>query len=517
MLFNSHIFIFLFLPIVLLGFHLIGKLGTHTITISWLVSASLFFYGWWNPVYLLLILGSILVNYSTGISLLRRPSKLVLVAGIAINLGALGYFKYANFFVDTINALISSDLFLNQVVLPLAISFFTFQQITYLVDMYRGEASDYGFLRYCLFVTFFPQLIAGPIVHHKEMLNQFSKEAFHKQATDNLAVGLTIFIIGLFKKVVIADGISVYVISIFEGAEHGIALTFFESWGGALAYTLQLYFDFSGYSDMAIGLARMFGVMLPVSFFSPYKANNIIEFWKLWHITLSRFFRDYIYIPLGGNRKGTVRHFANIGITMLLGGLWHGANWTFVIWGGMHGIFLAINHGWCLTKTKLLGKRVKSGNIFGVTIGRVITFISVVAAWVMFRSESLAGAMNMYHAMFAGNGISLPGWAESKFLTLGFSLEPLGITFDGMFHNGLVGRPMIWYVLVFIPLVWFAPNTLELLRHHKPALNAQRLMKEKPGVLIWRESIYCSLFIAILAVWSIMKLHGYSEFLYFNF
>ena len=349
MLFNSYEFIFLFLPIVLLGFHLIGKQGHHRVAIAWLVGASLFFYGWWNPAYLLLMLFSVLFNYSVGVSLSNTSgrkllSKTILTIGVSVNLAILGYFKYANFFVDNLNALSGTNLILNEVILPLAISFFTFQQIAYLVDAYRGKTKEYNFLHYCLFVTFFPQLIAGPIVHHKEMLPQFAKDAVYKLRSKHLAIGITIFALGLFKKVVLADGVSVYATPVFNAAEAGVMLTFFEAWGGALAYTFQLYFDFSGYSDMAIGIARMFGIRLPLNFNSPYKATSIIDFWRRWHITLSRFLRDYLYIPLGGSRKGRVRRYINLMTTMILGGLWHGAGWTFLLWGALHGFYLMINH-----------------------------------------------------------------------------------------------------------------------------------------------------------------------------
>ncbi len=312
MLFNSYEFIFLFLPITLLGFHLIGKHEHYRIAIAWLVGASLFFYGWWNPAYLGLILFSILFNYSIGVLLGNSPGnklskKTILTIGVSINLLVLGYYKYANFFVDTLNALNSTNIVLYEVILPLAISFFTFQQITYLVDSYRGQTKEYKFLHYCLFVTFFPQLIAGPIVHHKEMLPQFANNIVYKIRSKNLAIGITIFALGLFKKVVLADGVSVYSTPVFDAAESGVILTFFEAWAGALAYTFQLYFDFSGYSDMAIGIARMFGILLPLNFNSPYKSTSIIDFWRRWHITLSRFLRDYLYIPLGGNKKGKLR------------------------------------------------------------------------------------------------------------------------------------------------------------------------------------------------------------------
>ncbi|MCK4501442.1 MAG: MBOAT family protein, partial [Desulfuromonadales bacterium] len=299
MLFNSYIFISLFLPITLVVYYLIGGQGKHRVAISWLVGASLFFYGWWNPAYLGLIITSMLFNYAVGISLGKndtshRSTRLILALGVAANLALLGYFKYANFFVNTLNNITETTYHLETIILPLAISFFTFQQIAYLIDAWKGETREYSFLHYSLFVTFFPQLIAGPIVHHKEMLPQFAKDITYKFKHENISIGLTIFLLGLFKKVIIADSAAKYSTPIFDAAEDGMTLSFIEAWIGALSYTFQLYFDFSGYSDMAIGLARMFGIRLPLNFNSPYKANNIIDFWRHWHMTLSRFLRDYL-------------------------------------------------------------------------------------------------------------------------------------------------------------------------------------------------------------------------------
>ncbi len=265
-----------------------------------------------------------------------------LVVGIAFNLGTLGYFKYFNFFVETANVVFNAGFNFDEIILPLAISFFTFQQITFLVDAYRGKACDYNFLHYALFVTFFPQLIAGPIVHHAEMMPQFLKRKTGGLSNASIAVGGSIFLLGLFKKVVLADNVAAYATPVFAAASAGQELTLIESWGGVLAYTFQLYFDFSGYSDMAIGLARMFGIVLPLNFNSPYKAASIIDFWRRWHMTLSRFLRDYVYFPLGGSLRGRMKRHINLMITMLLGGLWHGAGWTFVVWGGLHGIYLMI-------------------------------------------------------------------------------------------------------------------------------------------------------------------------------
>ena len=409
MLFNSYIFLFVFLPVTLIIYFQIGKYGYRRLAVVWLISASLFFYGWWNPAYLGLIVGSILFNYGVGTFIGKsgnKRSNYALVFGIVVNLGFLGYFKYANFFIENVNGLFATNYYIEQIGIPLAISFFTFQQIAYLVDSWKGETVGYKFLHYCLFVTFFPQLIAGPIVHHKEMLPQFDKSKVYKLNYENIAVGLSFFILGLFKKVVIADTALKYVTPYFNMAVQGNALTFLEGWVAALSYTFQLYFDFSGYSDMAIGLARMFGILLPINFNSPYKANNIIDFWRTWHITLSRFLRDYVYIPLGGNRKGIGRRYINLMITMLFGGLWHGAGWTFVIWGGLHGIYLVINHIWRAFKTKFIRLHEDSPSIIN-NVSWLITFIAVVIAWVFFRAPTLDSAFHLLKAMFGFYGFDL--------------------------------------------------------------------------------------------------------------
>jgi D-alanyl-lipoteichoic acid acyltransferase DltB (MBOAT superfamily) len=505
---------------VLLGFHLIGTQGHHRIAIAWLVGASLFFYGWWNPAYLGLMLFSILFNYSIGVALSNAYShklskKITLTVGIVTNLAVLGYYKYANFFVDNLNALTSTNLILHEVILPLAISFFTFQQIAYLVDAYRGETKEYNFLHYCLFVTFFPQLIAGPIVHHKEMLPQFARDAIYRLNSRHIAVGITIFALGLFKKVVLADGVSVYAVPVFDAAEAGVMLTFFEAWSGALAYTFQLYFDFSGYSDMAIGIARMFGIRLPLNFNSPYKSTSIIDFWKRWHITLSRFLRDYLYIPLGGSRSGRIRRYANLMTTMLLGGLWHGAGWTFVLWGGLHGIYLIINHGWRVvfkTKTKTR---------IGVFLSWVITFLAVVVSWVPFRAKSIDGVEIMLNAMIGLNGISLPIFFEGL-LTSYEQWIPEGLfIFQGVFSNGLYGDnfiAVIW-ILTLLSLSLILPNTQQFMRNYKPAFEIYKneVTKIRYKWMEWRPVLLWSFLGSIVIVVSILSLSGESEFLYFQF
>nr|WP_297496400.1 MBOAT family protein [Ferrovum sp.] len=346
MLFNSYQFLFLFLPITILGFFQIGRYS-RSISSLWLFSASLFFYGWWNPAYVSLLLASICFNYGVGKALSREQARnhlrrawWILACGITADLCLLGYYKYANFFITNVSGLLNSNWHIDPVILPLGISFFTFTQIAFLVDAYRGDVKESNFIHYGLFVTYFPHLIAGPVLHHKEMMPQFAHPITYRPHWENFSVGLTLFTIGLFKKVILADGIAPYANLVFNAADHGTQILFTEAWGGALAYTFQLYFDFSGYTDMALGISCLFGVKLPINFDSPYKSVNIIDFWRRWHITLSRFLRDYLYFPLGGNRKGPFRRYANLMATMVLGGLWHGAGWTFIIWGTLHGFYL---------------------------------------------------------------------------------------------------------------------------------------------------------------------------------
>jgi alginate O-acetyltransferase complex protein AlgI len=520
MLFNSYEFIFIFLPIVLFVFHLIGKQGHHRVAIAWLVGASFFFYGWWNPAYLSLILFSILFNYSIGILISNTSShklskKSILIIGVATNILVLGYYKYANFFVENLNSLSDTNLILHKVILPLAISFFTFQQIAYLIDAYKGETKEYNFLHYCLFVTFFPQLIAGPIVHHKEMLPQFAKDVIYKLRSKHLAIGITIFALGLFKKVVLADGVSVYATPVFDAAEAGIILTFFEAWTGVLAYTFQIYFDFSGYSDMAIGIARMFGIRLPLNFNSPYKATSIIDFWRRWHITLSRFLRDYLYIPLGGSRKGKVRRYINLMATMILGGLWHGAGWTFVLWGVLHGFYLMINHGWrAVSKSR---SKTKVSSFFAW----LITFLALAVSWVPFRAESILGANNLLKAMVGVNGISLPISFENIFMNYGLSFPFNLITFDGIFYNGLYGNDYIpiYWILLLLLIATFFPNVQQLMRNHKPAFETYSKEEDKLGYIWaeWKQTASWAIFISIIITISVLVLNGESEFLYFQF
>ncbi|OQX61328.1 MAG: membrane-bound O-acyltransferase family protein [Desulfococcus sp. 4484_241] len=515
MLFNSYIFIMVFLPITVAGFFLIGRSGRHALSIAWLVCASLFFYGWWNPVYLSIIVGSILFNYYWGI-ITARGSRYILTLGIAVNLGLLGYFKYANFFVDNLSAITGLHLKLAPIVLPLAISFFTFQQISYLVDTYRGRSEEHSFLNYCLFVTFFPQLIAGPIVHHSEMLPQFGRAETFRFDSQKVAVGITIFFFGLFKKVIIADGMAPYATPVFEAVRLHYGPSFLEAWEGALAYTLQIYYDFSGYSDMAIGLAYLFGIRIPLNFNSPYKSLNIIDFWRRWHISLSRFLRDYLYIPLGGNRKGEARRHVNIMITMLLGGLWHGAAWTFVLWGGLHGMFLVVNHLW-LNLKKRYGFQGGAG-FAGRLCAGTLTFLSVTVAWVFFRADSASAAGRMLAAMAGQNGFALPEKYLHKFGALAGSLSHMGVDFRYMHY--FKGSNEVIYILVALLVAWFAPNVQQIMNSYKPYINImakRKTLPDPPTWLAWRPSIGWAAILVACVLTSILMMSRASEFLYFQF
>lgn len=512
MLFNSYEFLFAFLPVALAGYYAFSHYHSTRLAVGWLVLSSLFFYGWWNPQYLSLIGVSILFNYFVGRQLYRfsgtAVAKPFLISSITANLGAIGYFKYAGFLTYTFNSAFGASYSVGNIILPLAISFFTFQQITYLVDIYRGQAYERNFLNYALFVSFFPQLIAGPIVHHSEMLPQFHRAETYRPKVSNFAIGLTIFLIGLVKKAVLADGVAVYATPVFVAADAGQALDFFTAWRGALAYTFQLYFDFSGYCDMAIGAARMFGILLPLNFNSPYKACNISDFWRRWHMTLSRFLRDYLYISLGGNRKGKTRRYVNLMVTMLLGGLWHGAGWTFVIWGGLHGIYLAIHQAW----SRVIPARVSTHRSYRV-VAWLITFLAVVIGWVFFRATTLEGAMNLLGGMIGLNGITLPLAVERTLGSFAYPLHLIGIEFTVSGGDLFFKSYALIMALAFLALVF--PNTQELLARFNPALET---MDEKTKYWIqWSPSTGWAVAVAIIGVVGILALPQVTEFLYFQF
>ena len=388
MLFNSYEFMFIFLPITLIVFFgLAGRRWTKAATV-WLVVVSFFFYGWWDVRYVPLLFSSIVFNFFAGRRIEAACQKKPWLAGsIAVNLLLLGYFKYTGFFLSSTNALLGTDWAVPHIVLPLGISFFTFTQTAYLVDAYRGETQRYSFLTYCLFVTIFPHLIAGPIINHRQMIPQFSRLRHFCLDYRNLACGLVLFTMGLFKKVMIADALAPWANAAFS---HTASLSLLEAWAGALSYTFQLYFDFSGYSEMAIGLGLMLNLHFPQNFASPYQAASIIDFWRRWHMTLGGWVKNYLYIPLGGNRKGEGRKMRNLFVSMLLIGLWHGAGWTFVVWGALHGVLLVINHQW---------RRL--GIVLPEIFCRVLTFLCVLLCWVFFRADSLAAGWQVITQMAA--------------------------------------------------------------------------------------------------------------------
>ncbi|NER34457.1 MAG: MBOAT family protein [Oscillatoria sp. SIO1A7] len=490
MLFNSYIFIFGFLPVALLVFFAWAKFGSVRAARVWMAIASVFFYGYWNIAYLPLLLISIALNYGLGQEINRaragsRYAKILLVGGIGANLAILGYYKYASFFASSANELLQTNWQVPDIVLPLAISFYTFTQMAYLVDAYRGEIknANYDFVTYGLFVSFFPQLIAGPILRHDELIPQFRKERNFIFSSRNFARGLTLFILGLSKKVLIADNLSPWVASAFD---HASAVSFLEAWIGALSYTLQLYFDFSGYSDMAIGLGWMVNIRLPINFNSPYKATSIADFWRRWHITLSSFLRDYLYIPLGGNRRGEIRRYINLIITMLLGGLWHGAGWSFVIWGGLHGLFLAIEQAWRRLNIAL-----------PKILAWAIAFIAVVVGWVLFRATTISDAIEILQAMAGTKGILLPQTFKSF---LGWL--PTGGLFKGWqeltYLPDVGGRNSIVILVALMLAVTLLPNSQQIMERFKPTW--------------WVAGLAST-----LALFCLLSLNRVSEFLYFQF
>lgn len=499
MIFSSWQFVFFFLPITLFVYFWLNRKRLVVAGKSWLVATSLFFYAYWDFQYLPLILGSILFNFALGNGLAqgylqsldatkRRlhavNRKVVLFTGIFANLLLLGYFKYADFFIENINVAVGANYGLHNIVLPLAISFFTFTQIVYLVDSYRGETADYDLLNYSLFVTFFPHLIAGPIVHHGQIMPQFASRWTLIPRYSNIIKGLFLFSIGLFKKVVIADSFAVWATDGFDG---GNTLGFFEAWATSLSYTFQLYFDFSGYCDMAVGASLLFNIWLPINFNSPYKALNIQDFWRRWHITLSNFLRDYLYIPLGGNRAGKFRIYVNIFITFALGGLWHGATWMFVMWGGLHGGALVVHRVW-----------MRVGRPMPAILGWFLTFMFVNITWVFFRAKTFDDAKRVLEGMFDVGSIfgydvaSVPvsdlawgGWLSDVLLSI--------------FPAGAVGQAPVFLAIIIAFILIAQKNSMEM-------------MGQEMGQ--WR--LVFSIVICLVAVCFMLAATS-SVFLYFNF
>ncbi|MFG0329576.1 MAG: MBOAT family O-acyltransferase [Phycisphaerales bacterium] len=495
MLFNSYEFIFLFLPVVVLGYYAIGRYGTPRLARLWLLAASLVFYGWWNYRYLTLLASSVVINFQVGRTLERqhregRPSWLLTALAVLFNLGLLGYYKYANFFVDSFNVVFDGAFTLHQIILPLAISFFTFQQIGFVVDAYRGETFERDFLDYALFITSFWQLIAGPIVHHRQVMPQFRRAETYRFHPKQFSIGLTVFTIGLFKKLVIADSLAPYVNSVYGMPGGGFEPTFLEGWIGAFCYTAQIYFDFSGYSDMAIGLGRLFNIRVPTNFNSPYKSVSIIQFWRRWHITLSLFLREYCYYPLGGNRHGRLRKYRNLMVTMVLAGWWHGAGWTFIIFGVIHGFMLITNHSW----REIQGKTKYTGHtgLAPLCASVLFTFVLVAITLVLFRAPTVADAMALYEAMFGLNGWSLT--------------SSVGVEW-----------PLAYFALA-MSIAWFLPNTNQLMGILGPGETREdEIQFGLTRVLRWKPSPLWALLVGIMFVIALVNLPKASEFLYFQF
>jgi alginate O-acetyltransferase complex protein AlgI len=528
-LFNSYVFIFCFLPVVLAGYVLLRRAANLLWPITWLALASLFYYAWWRLEFLLLLLFSVAINFLLGKLIIdgglsRLQSRAVLTAGIVFNLCLLGYFKYAGFFVANANNLLGAHWTVPSIILPIGISFITFQKIAFLVDAHRGLVRNFTLLNYAFFVTFFPQLIAGPITHHSEIMPQIGP-AQKRDLTADLAVGISIFVVGLFKKVVIADGLAVYADAGYAMVKAGHPLDSASAWLTVLCYSFQLYYDFSGYSDMAVGLARMFGFRLPVNFYSPYKASSIIDFWRRWHITLSRFLRDYLYIPLGGNRRGPVRRYVNLGIVMLLGGLWHGANWTFVIWGGAHGLMLAVNHAWrAIPLSRSYVFKTRPAERLAV----LVTFIAVTLAWVPFRADTLAEAATMMSYLWPTPGdprglASLWDSIDSqlgglKLIARMTEWSPPRELWPAVLPPSFIAtdtKPMGLALLCVGVATFIAPNTYQIFARFEPALGLpeERTLSGALARLDWRVAFV----VAGMFLLSVLRLSHVSPFLYYQF
>jgi alginate O-acetyltransferase complex protein AlgI len=500
MLFNSYDFILVFLPAVLAFVYLLRGFGRRWLEVL-LILASLLFYAWWDVRYLPLLIGSVIVNYLGALFIERTRSRLALAGIIVFNLGLLGSFKYLGFFSQVASNVLPWepwDVTLLALILPLGISFYTFHQIGYQIDRFRGQTTPHNFVDYALFVTFFPQLIAGPIVRQFEFLPQL-RGLTERQGAKNLLIGLTIFAIGLFKKVIFADTFALYATPVFDTAAKGVdALDGQTAWLGVLAYTFQIYFDFSGYSDMAIGLARMVGINLPLNFNAPYRSTSITDFWRRWHITLGRFLRDYLYFPLGGSRVGPLHHFANLMVVMLLCGLWHGAAWTFVAWGGLHGLALAVHRLWL--------RQFPSEHPRGLAwraSAWALTFGFVVVTWVFFRADSLETSATMLQSMFSPASLAGP---STEIEGLGGESDFTGVAFG-------------WTAIVVATLwVLIAPTTQELMRLTMRA-SMYRPYVERATALIrpsWKPTPAWVVGSAAVFAVALLGLSRVSEFIYYN-
>jgi alginate O-acetyltransferase complex protein AlgI len=542
MLFNSYMFLCAFLPVTAAVFFLLGGKVSRAMALQWLILASLVFYAWWRPLNLLLIAPSILINF--GIArylqkLLReqRPklAKAVLLVGIAFNVAFLGYFKYANFFVGTVNDVFGTQYVLAHIVLPLGISFITFQKIAFLVDVHGRRIESFTLRDYALFVLFFPQLIAGPIVHYREMMPQFQRAPCVLDR-ENLSVGVTLLVSGLFKKAFLADTLSPIVKMLYDQAATGTPSSFVLAWMAAIGFTFQIYFDFSGYTDMALGIARIFGIRLPPNFNSPLRSSSIIDFWLRWHMTLTRFLTAYIYNPLTLwlTRRRMAKGLAGFGgrntsmgafftlllfptlLTMCISGFWHGAGYLFILWGAMHGVFLSINHGWRVIARPLWPDKLRYARVMK-PVGFVLTFVAVVTAMVFFRASTVHAAVNIVRGMIGLNGVELPAVLMTALGPIGGWMQRAGV--HALAFEGFPFGDMVKWLTVMAAIVFFCPNTLQILARYEPALGIKPAFGETGLLnwLWWRPSVGWALVVAAVAAVGFAQLAGPSEFLYWQF
>ncbi len=508
MLFNSVEFLIIFLPLVVSFFYIIVYLKAYSVLSFYLIVCSLFFYGWWNPKYIILIITSIGVNYLIYKIMNKSVhySKFYLFCGIIFNLLLLGFFKYIMFITDIIEDLTNYKFHIFEIILPLGISFFTFQQIAFLVDMYSKKKKCVKLEKYSLFVLFFPQLIAGPIVNFFDVSKQFN--LLGKKQSEiwrNLSYGFIFILIGLIKKIYIVEKLSYWSDKSFYLNSLDGNLTFLDSWTGLISFSLQIYFDFSAYSDIAIGLGMLFGIHLPFNFNSPYKSTSIIDFWRNWHITLSNFLKNYLYIPLGGNRASNLNKYKNIFIVMLIGGLWHGANWNFILWGGLHGIYLIINHIW-----RSLKQKENKKNNLTIFLQRIWVFILVSLAWVFFRTETFHDAINFYKSIFCFNGIILPQHYHGYIYDYDVILDFFNIKFGTIYaYEGFT--QLIWLLLFFIFII-SSPSLKEIIIEKK--FNNFTIFK-----YFFTHSLFSGIVAGLLFLLSIIKLiiGNQGEFIYFQF
>jgi len=551
MLFSSYEFIFLFLPVVVISYFVLGRLGGRTPAHVWLVFASTGFYALSRVHGLALILPSIVVDYLIGRGLERvDESKRALRAsllgvGVAANIAFLGYFKYRNFFLHATNVLFGTHLAFGPLIPPLGVSFITFQKIAYLVDIYTRQIKAGGLLDFLLFTLFFPRVVAGPIVHYQEVMPQLSRPTFRWVYTD-VAVALCLFSIGLFKKVVIADRLGDFANPVFAAPLQGEAVTMLSGWTGALAYTFQIYFDFSGYSDMALGVARIFGVVLPMNFNSPLKASSILEFWSRWHITLTRFLTAYVYTPLllrmtrrrMARGKPVLRGRSSemsaivmlIGVptvlTMTLCGFWHGVGLHFIVWGILHGLMLTTNQAWRTLRPRFWRDQASHDRVMR-PVGFVLTFSAVVVTFVFFRASSVTAAISILGGMAGLNGVTVPYAVGLRLGAFGQWLERIGVTYDWSSGSQFI-TSFVWLAVLFV-VVTTIPNSLELLSPYRPALDFQRPEADatdphgagravgRLGLLDIVRSRLGPPLVAALAVAGVLGLHRVRAFLYWQF